>query len=33
MTLYDACLAFVTLKTDETDNVLTHLRNVVETMK
>ena len=32
MTLYDAHLGFVTLEIDETDNVLMHLLNVVETL-
>ena len=32
MTLYDTCLGFVTLETDEKDNVLMHLLNVVETL-
>ena len=33
MALYDTCLAFVTLEKGETDNVLMHLHNFVETMK
>ena len=32
MTLYDTYLGFVALETDETDNVLMHLLNVVETL-
>ena len=32
MTLYDTCFGFVTLETDETDNVLMRLLNVVETL-
>ena len=31
--LYDACLAFIPLETDEADNVLTHVHKIVDTLK